>query len=144
MSISGASLDPSVLRYSEFWTLGVARAAQYCVGHNIKRGWPRCWNTSLLTDTCNYNDNNFSFTKPPRAGVDSQKCITVPQVSNAEIQGSFMVMCVKCRSHAPHTQLFPESDDLFICMNFHLHNKLSNIIVGNSFSHMHIHTAVRI
>jgi hypothetical protein len=42
MSISGASLDPSVLRYSEFWTLGVARAAQYCVGHNIKRGWLRC------------------------------------------------------------------------------------------------------
>jgi hypothetical protein len=38
MSISGASLDPSVLRYSEFWTLGVARAAQYCVGHNMKRG----------------------------------------------------------------------------------------------------------
>jgi hypothetical protein len=63
MSISGASLDPNVLRYSEFWTLGVARAAQYCVGHNIKRGWPRCWNTSLLTDTCNHISNNFSFMK---------------------------------------------------------------------------------
>jgi hypothetical protein len=75
ISISGASLEPKVLRYSEFWTFGVARAAQYCVGHNMKRGWPRCWNTSLLTETCNHIINNFNFMKSLTAGLNiSQQC----------------------------------------------------------------------
>lgn len=38
ISISGANLEPNVNKYSEFCTLGTARAAQYCVGQRRNFG----------------------------------------------------------------------------------------------------------